>query len=239
MKAVILAAGNGSRLFGVTTGPKCLLPIGGESLLHRQVRLLRAQGIEEVVVVVGHQAGRIRSQLNGAVTYVENRDYATTNSLYSLWLARAHLLGGCLILNGDVFFHQALLARLLTAPAGAALLMSFSGNGAEPLGAEEMKVKVDGGVVRDISKDLDPGEAHGESIGVLRFDATQAPALVAALEQLVEAGSVTDWAPRAFKAFAERQPLHVVGTAPHPWIEIDTPDDYQRAIDVMAPLMDA
>src|SRR5215471_8252668 len=159
MRGVILAAGKGSRLNG-TAGdkPKCLVEAGGVTLLERQIRALDRAGLDDIVVVVGCQADRVREACGDRVTFVENSRFAETNSLYSLWTARALLLDGFVVLNCDVLFHPALLSALLATHHEAALLMAYREPGQPPFGDEEMKVKVRAGRVVDISKTMDPAD---------------------------------------------------------------------------------
>jgi choline kinase len=236
MKGVILAAGKGSRLNG-TAGdkPKCLIELGGMTLLERQIHALEHAGIDDIVVVVGCQADRVRRACGSGITYVENGRFSETNSLYSLWTARALLSQGFVVLNCDVLFHPALLDDLLATHLDAALLIDFREPGDEPLGDEEMKVKVRSGLVVDMSKTMDPAEADGENVGIVKFGPKSAPHLVSILERLVAANRLRDWAPRAFREFARSRSLHAVSTAGHPWIEIDFPEDYRRAVREILP----
>src|SRR5688500_5275155 len=164
MKGVILAAGKGSRLNG-TAGdkPKCLVKAGHLTLIERQIQTLDRAGIDDVVVVTGCQAPLVREVCGPDVTYVENTRFSETNSLYSLWTARALLYEGFVVLNCDVLFHPALLDGLLVAHMDAALLIDYREPGDAPLGDEEMKVHVRGGRVVDFSKTLGPAEADGEN----------------------------------------------------------------------------
>jgi len=239
MKGVILAAGKGSRLNG-TAGdkPKCLVEAGGITLVERQIQTLRGAGIDDVVVVVGCQADRVRAACGPDVTYVENSRFAATNSLYSLWTARALLYEGFVVLNCDVLFHPALLDDLLATHHDAALLIAYREQGQPPYGDEEMKVRVRAGQVLDMSKTMDPAEADGENLGIVKFGPASAPRLVSILDRIVSAGGVREWAPKAFTAFAQERPLHALGTNGHPWIEIDFPEDYQRAVREVLPAIE-
>src|SRR5678810_1351144 len=114
MKAIILAAGKGTRLNGHDLKPKCLFEVGGQTLLARQVEALREAGIDEIVIVLGFEAERIRRLYEHTASFVINERFGETSSLYSLWLAREHLLDGFVVLNCDVLFHPQLLARLLS-----------------------------------------------------------------------------------------------------------------------------
>jgi choline kinase len=239
MKGIILAAGKGSRLNG-TAGdkPKCLVELGGTTLIERQIAVLERAGIDDVVVVVGCQADRVRAVCGDAVTYVENSRFAETNSLYSLWTARALLYEGFVVLNCDVLFHPALLDDLLATHHDAALLIAYREDGQPSFGDEEMKVKVLGDRVIDISKTMDPADADGENLGIVKFGAHSAPHLMATLDRLVAEGGLRDWAPRAFREFARDRPLHAVGTRGLPWTEIDFPEDYQRAAREILPAIE-
>lgn len=239
MKGIILAAGKGSRLNG-TAGdkPKCLVELGGMTLIERQIGVLERAGLDEIVVVVGCQADRVRAACGESVTYVENSRFAETNSLYSLWTARALLYEGFVVLNCDVLFHPVLLDDLLATHHDAALLIGYREPGQPSFGDEEMKVKVRGDRVLDISKTMDPADADGENLGIVKFGPQSAPHLVSILDRLVAAGGLRDWAPKAFREFAQDRPLHAVGTGGRPWIEIDFPEDYQRAAREVLPAID-
>jgi choline kinase len=229
LRAVILAAGSGSRLRPVIGPyPKCLAAVGDRTLLERQLDSLRAHGIDAITVVVGYRREAIEPVCGRDVHFVYNADYATTNSLYSLWLARDLLSEGFVVLNSDVLFHPHLLTRLLASSHDDALLMARREIGTR-YSDEEMKVHVQNGCVAAIDKALDDELADGENVGIARFGAEGAAALLHHAQQLIAAGAVREWLPRAFHAFSQQRPLHVIETAGYPWIEIDFPDDYTRA----------
>jgi choline kinase len=229
MRAVILAAGRGDRLRDVIGDRnKCLAPIGGSTLLGRQIRSLRGWGIDAITVVAGFRAEGIRRVCDDSIDIVVNTDYDTTNSLYSLWLTRERLRGGFVVLNGDVLFHDQLLGDLLTSRDEDALLMAARRG--EDYSDEEMKIRVRAGCVADIAKTLAPGETDGENVGIAKFGVDGAAVLVEALDEAVAGGEGTrQFLPRAFATFARRRPLRVVETRGFPWIEIDFPEDYRRA----------
>src|ERR1041385_216052 len=237
MKAIILAAGKGTRLDGAAVKPKCLVEIGGQTLLQRQIESLRDANINRIVIVVGFGADSIRDECDSDITFVENNDYAQTSSLYSLWLAREHLTDGFVVLNCDVLFHPQLLANLLESSHADPLLLSDTQG--IPLGDEEMKVKLKDDLVIDISKSMDPSEADGENVGIVKFSAPGAQALIGYMDALAASGAKKDWAPRAFREFALHHPLHALSTAGLPWIEIDFPEDYQRAVTEIYPRIES
>src|SRR6202023_2220748 len=100
MRAVILAAGCGGRLRGIVGDrPKGLAVVGDCSLIERQVRTLRERGIAQIAIVTGFHAPEIRRVCGPDIDIVHNASFASTNSLYSLWLARGLLADGFLVLN--------------------------------------------------------------------------------------------------------------------------------------------
>ena len=233
MRAIILAAGKGKRL-GKVCGddPKCLLDIGGLSLIERQIETLRAVGVDHITAVVGYGAKHVRERCGSSISYIENEIHEQTNSLYSLWLARDVLTEGFVVLNADVLFHSQLLVDLISVEYEDALLVSY-----EPLllGDEEMKVKVRKGCVVDLSKQMNPAEADGENVGIVKFGPSGAAFLIEQMDALVAAGNLQEWAPRAFREFATQRPLSAISTRSYPWIEIDFPEDYRRAVDEILP----
>jgi L-glutamine-phosphate cytidylyltransferase len=158
--------------------------------------------------------------------------------LYSLWMARPLLFGGFVVLNCDVLFHPVLLNDLLTARHDDALLLAYQEPDQPPFGEEEMKVNVCCGRVQDISKQMDPADADGENLGIVKFGAKGAALLVEIMDRIVQTGSMREWAPRAFRDFAQTRPLHAIGTRGFPWIEIDFPADYQRAVKEILPAIE-
>ncbi|MCC7009784.1 MAG: phosphocholine cytidylyltransferase family protein [Acidobacteria bacterium] len=224
-KAIILAAGVGSRLRPLTNDrPKCLLEVGGRTLLERQLAALESAGVNDVVVVVGYQAAAIRESLGPHVRYVENDRYEATNSLFSLWLARKELVGGAVILNSDVLAAPQLYRQLLDTPDPDAILVEVG----TTFEAEDMKVELRGRQIVDFSKVLPPARAHAHNVGMAKFS-DGAERLVGCLDKLVAANHENDWAPAAYKAFASQWPLIAVPTNGLPWIEIDFVGDLRRA----------
>jgi choline kinase len=236
MRAIILAAGKGTRLKGVAGDkPKCLAGVGEFSLIERQIFALRASGIDDIVVVVGFCADKVRTVCGPEIEYVENPIFFRTSSLYSLWLARHRLGDGFVVLNSDVLVHPQLIADLMTARYEDALLISYKDKTTPPLGDEEMKIKVSGGQVMDISKAMHPDDADGENVGIVKFGSAGASLLSRQVGMLIAKGNHRAWAPRAFREFARVRPLHAIGTRGLPWIEIDFPEDYYLAVNKILP----
>lgn len=119
MKAVILAAGMGTRLNPLTNNrPKCLIEVNGESIIKTVLRHLSSNNIEETIIVVGYAKDQIVKEIgyrfaSMKINYIENRLFAETNNMYSLWLARDYLERGCILIEGDVIFEEKILQNIL------------------------------------------------------------------------------------------------------------------------------
>ena len=129
-KAIILAAGIGDRLQPFTQQfPKCLAPVCDVPILVSALTHLSDVGVSEVVIVVGHHKEKIYERIGDTfqalkVTYVESEKYASTNNIYSLWLAREHLVEDVLLLEADVMFERRLLERMLSHESGSLAAVS-------------------------------------------------------------------------------------------------------------------
>lgn len=225
MKAIILAAGLGSRLGEKAKGrPKALQEVGGRALIEHQLDALSAEGVGPVTVVVGHAEDQIRAVLGESVEYVVNARPDETNSLYSLWLAREWLEGDVLILNSDLLFHPDILKRLLKQP-GSALAFDSGSHG----GAEQTKVGLSGKRVTDLGKDFPETGARGENLGLIKLDSSGTAALRMRAEAIIANGGERTWVTEAVRSVLAEVDVTGVNMAGLPWVEIDFPYDLDTA----------
>jgi L-glutamine-phosphate cytidylyltransferase len=225
MQAVILAGGVGSRLEAVTDGkPKCLAEIGGRSLILHQLGALSDHGVGPVLMVVGYKHEAIRAVVGQRVEYLVNERFRETNSLYSLWMAREWVKGPFVLLNSDLFFDPEILARLLEEPGNVLAYDSTSSRG-----REQTKVAIRGRKVIDLGKDLPPASARGESLGLLKFEADGAKAMMDVAAQQIEGGNEQAWVIEATRAVCKIVPLYGANVAGLPWTEVDFPHDLEEA----------
>jgi choline kinase len=233
-RAIILAAGNGTRMGSLTADrPKAMLEVGGRLLIDRALHALADCGVGDVTVVSGYQQARLRAHLGDRVRFIENARYRQTNSLYSLSLARDVLVRGAVVMNADVLVTPELLARLTESGADDAALVDPTST----LADEEMKVCVWNGFAIDFSKRMPRAEAHAENVGVLMFGAGGGRRLVAHIDALLaENGNENAWAPLAFRALAQEWPIRAIETDGLAWTEIDFPGDLDRACAMVRPM---
>jgi choline kinase len=225
MQAVILAAGRGLRMNGSLDGrPKCLVEVGGRTLLEHQLDALRALGVRDICVVVGHGAAEVRALVGADCHCVENPRYRETNSLYSLWLARDWVCGSFLVLNADVLACPEIYRRVAGLRGNALAYDSRSGHE-----DEHMKVRLTAGRLARVAKDLGREACDGENVGILHFDEDAARELFAQAEAMIAGGLANAWAPAAVDRIAARFRIQAVDVAGLPWIEIDYPGDLELA----------
>ena len=232
MIGVILAAGMAKRLRPLTdTMPKCLLKVGGRTLLERTVEAMRQAGISEFVVVTGYRGDMIRDFLTAydkslSFTFLHNADYEHNNNIYSLWMAGEVVRGkDFLLMDSDIFCDPAAVVRIAQEPESALAVNRHE------CGEEEMKVVVDGDMrITEISKTCSPADAMGESVGIEKITANYSEALYKELDQMILQEKLIDiFYERAFECLIPQgHTFRVVDTSSYFSYEIDTPEDYDH-----------
>ena len=234
MNAVILAAGVGRRLHILTQNhPKCLLPVGGKSLLVRYLDCLQILGMSCITIVVGYKQELIREAVAAwegsvPVNFLVNDDYER-GSIVSLWVARPALDDDTIIMDADVLFHPSILERLVKSSHPNALLMDETVV-QDPETREECMVVVQQGRVIALSKQMpDTYDDAGESVGFLKLSGKDAPSLLQSVEQRIGQGLLDMEHEDALRDFFQSTPVGVEKIGGLPWIEIDFPEDVARA----------
>lgn len=232
MKAVILAAGEGRRLHPLTLDkPKALLEIEGRTLLERSLAGLRDAGIKdaEIIIISGHAAEKLNEKAPDCL-FIRNEFYASTNNIYSLWLARGVLAGEeFVLLNSDVLFAPR-MAKDILADGRESILMV---DDVSPLLEEEMRVITDGaGRITAIAKTIDPARSAGEYIGLARLAKEFSRGFFNRMDEMIAGGQTGVWYENAIADILADYPLYSLSTRGLPWIEIDTFEDLARAEEV-------
>ena len=242
MKAVILSAGQGKRLMPLTAdNPKCLLNISGQSLIEWQINELVKAGIDQIAVVVGYQADRVRNLLQSRypseqVRILYNPTYAWADNLFSCWVARAEMDEDFLLINGDTLFEEAVVKRLLETPVRPVTLVTHQ----KPhYDADDMKVMLDGDRLKQIGKNLALENVDGESIGMILFR-REGPAM---FRQAVESAlrypeAVHKWYLAVIDKMARSMPVWTCSANGLQWCEVDFPADIKQAHQVVQACID-
>jgi choline kinase len=234
MKAVILAAGIASRLRPLTNNtPKCLLKVGSKSILELTIENLVTNGIFDIIVVTGFLDHMIKDFLNSRfpglnIQFCHNELFESTNNIYSLWLAKDALgSDDMLLMDSDIVFDGRIIAKLRESGLKNCLALKR-----HDVSDEEIKVLADiNGRILDISKEVNPGEAAGESIGIELFSNRLVPELFRVIDRKVNAEKkVNIFYEVAFQELInENHDIFIVDVTDFFCMEIDTAEDLKVA----------
>ncbi len=239
MKAVILAAGVGSRIRSLTGGaPKCLLRFEGRTILECQIGALVRAAVEEIAIVTGYRSADVARAVETAdvgakveITILLNGRFESTNNMYSLALARDWLAGApFLCLNADVLCHPDLPALLLQPGDGAKILV-------DPEFREETtKVIAPRGRVVRLGKNIPRERASGTFVNVASFSSAFANRLFQEAARQFAGGRLNQFFNDVLNdLIAKGLPVEAVDSRGLPWAEIDDETDFVHARDAVAP----
>lgn len=234
MIGVILAAGMAKRLRPLTdVCPKCLLKIGNRNLLERIIdAMIRDANCDEIVIVTGYKANMIREFISIhypdlKITFLNNADYENNNNIYSLWLAGKIIKGhDVLLMDSDILCDPKAVKRIGMQPQSSLAVQRHE------LGEEEIKVIVDvHGNIVELNKTCNPADAIGESVGIEKMTADYTTALCDELDSMIEKeGLINVFYELAFeRLIAKGHMFSVIDTTDCFSIELDTPEDFERA----------
>ncbi len=234
MKAIILSAGQGSRLGHLTDDrPKCLIEFGGKSLLDWQLDTLAANEVDEVLVVTGFRDDQIEAVLarrsgGPRVRTMFNPFFKVADNLGSLYLVRGDLTGDCLVWNGDTLVSNALMARVVGNRDRDGICVTIDRK--DRYDDDDMKVVVgDDGRLRAIGKRIAEG-VNAESIGLLAFRGGGAERFADAIERAMRTSEgTTIWYLRVIHHLAQNGDVWTLDIRGEEWGEVDFPEDLASA----------
>lgn len=232
MKAIILAAGLGSRLLPLTADrPKCLVPAGARTILEHQLHALHAAGVNDVTVIGGYRFDRLAAFVDSLPQAIRpelilNPFYAVSSSIGSVWAARHLLDGPFLLLNGDTIYEAEPLAAAVTElPAGISLFIEPAFKPEQ----DDMRVRAELGRVVEVGKGLDPARAHHRSLGIVACGDADGGGYRAALDEVIASpGGDQRFHHDVVDLLARRLKVSAVVIEPGTWQEVDSPADIDR-----------
>ena len=238
MKGLILSAGMGTRLHPLTrTRPKCLVHVAGRPMMEYQLDSLRRAGVENCTIVVGYLADAVRGYFGSdyrgvSLSYVENTAYASTNNLYSFWLARAEFDDDVLLLEADLVFDDLLVRELVLMDQGnVAIVDRFQSD------MDGTVILADGGVAKSMVLKADQGPEfdYGTALKTVNIYRLSRESLVKdivpKMEEFLEEGRADQYYEAVFADLIStgRMNMAVMNTGNKKWAEIDTLGDLSEA----------
>jgi choline kinase len=194
MRVIILAAGQGTRLRPLTDSmPKCMVPVSGKSIVNRQIDVMKRCGVreEDILIVCGYRQEVLREHLSGLkVSFCFNKEYETTNMVYSLMCARDEMRDDIIISYGDIIYKDAVLRKALDASYPAAVVVDddwyeyWNERSDDPLSdAETLKIDAEGNLSEIGQKTKSLSEIESQYIGLMRFQQSGLASLLALADE--------------------------------------------------------
>lgn len=234
-KAVILAAGLGSRLKPLTnTAPKCLTLVDGQSITQHTLDILEKNGIKETVILIGYLgnmiAKKIGSQYRGMkISYLWNHIYSKTNTMYSLWLANKYLEQGIILIEGDTLFEEILISGALARETGKTFWI-----------VEQFTSQYEGSmeIVDQDKRIIELRMVHGQlaeyrnnyfkSAGILKITSEYGKKLSKWLKQDVENGNINIYYDLVIAKHLSDSPIYIHDITGLKWAQLDNLNDLKR-----------
>lgn len=233
MKALILAAGLGSRLAPITNDkPKSLVEVNGMPILFRQIEKLQENNINDITIVTGYKSEILENKVMAnykGINFITSDDYRNTNNMYSAYIGIKSMFAdnnikSFLMMNADVFYDSVIVKDLLS--NGKPNMIAVD-KGA--FNDESMKIEVKNRRIIDISKKINKDNAYGCSIDVYKFGSDGGKAFFNICSKYIEKEkNLNMWSEVALAEILseiEFVPLDINGR----WLEIDNHDDLRKA----------
>lgn len=231
-KAIILSAGQGSRLLPLTSDmPKCMIDFNGRTLIEWQIEALKANGIRHISVVTGFRTQRVESHLTGMagveIETIFNPFFQVADNLGTCWIAREAMDQDFIILNGDTIISDEIVAKLID---GSRWPITVTVDVKASYDDDDMKVHREGDRLMSIGKRLGADVANAESIGMLAFRGVGPTSFRNQVEKMMRTPEgVERWYLRAIDMLAMEQEIGTVSIQGLEWAEVDFPQDVEIA----------
>ncbi len=228
MKVLILAAGVGTRISRyLGEHPKSCVDVGGKPLIRRTMELFYRHNITNIAIVTGYQEKYIHEALSGFdyKTY-KNPFYKVTNSIASMWFAKDFMDydDDMLILNGDLFFEDIMLEKLIEIPKSPLFLSDSS-----RIDNADYRFYWENDRLLKFGKELSNEETSGEYVGIAKIEKKDMKIMRAQLEYLIDKGEYNMWWEDVLYSLVEtNKPIYIEDINGSFWAEVDFIEDYER-----------
>ena len=232
MKAIIFNSGLGNRMGDFTKAfHKSMTPLkNGESILHRQLRLLTEEGIKDFIITVGPFEEQIRAAAaqfpEARFTFVRNDIYDRTNYIYSMYLARDYIDDDVLILHGDLVFDRKLVRDMLACKDQDCAPVNFS----KKLPDKDFKGRVIDGRIIEVSIHIFDDDCHSFQ-PFYKLQKAAASAWVGKVVQFISEGKDMCYAENALNEIFKALNIRAFPSDEYYVDEIDNTEDRLRVME--------
>ena len=245
MKAVILAAGQGTRLKKYTENiPKGMLSFMGKTIIERQIEMYRKCGIEDIIVVRGFAANKISYK---GIRYYMNEDYANTNMVESLMAAKGEFDDDMIVSYSDILFEEKMLKTMMESLADFAVAVDDDWKkywqkryGKVDFDTESLSIDADENIVELGLENPKLEDIDARYVGLLKFSKKGLEYIERIVENAylnfedkpwqqsgkpVRKAYMTDLLNAVIESGEKVKAIHFCNG----WIEFDTNEDYENA----------
>ena len=227
MKAIILAAGKGSRLYPLTLGqPKGLLKVGEETILDRIVRQLTYNGVNDILMVVGSNKDTLMEHFGSKVRYSFYQNFEHTNNLHTLWSVKDELEGDLVVTFADLILTDEIMTNMVKIEDDLCMVVDTSA-----VLDGTMRVSLNGNQIKSITTTTKE-EAHGNFVGIAKFNSLGCELVKNEMKYLIS-GHTQEYYTIAIDNLARKG--HSIGTYDAKglfWREVDTMEEYQDFLNI-------